>query len=134
MTYNSVFLILVNMCFMHILFRLQPSLLYNDSAIQSIFLLPYTYETESMFLQVFLSFVRKSTLSQTSRKNYLRKFMIKVTITSFSSGRDSATINVIATRALLDITCFPSLYKALFLLRNSRKIEAPILLHPSANG
>ena len=60
--------------------------------------------------------------------------MIKVTIISFSSGRDSATINVIATKALLDMTCFPSLYKALFLFRNSRKIEAPILFHPSAKG
>ena len=68
------------------------------------------------------------------QKIYLRKFMIKVTIISFSSGRDSATISVIATKALLDMTCFPSLYKALFLFRNSRKIEAPILLHPSAKG
>jgi hypothetical protein len=60
--------------------------------------------------------------------------MIKVIMISFSSGLDSATIRVIATRAVFDMICLPSLNNAWFLFRNSRKSEAPILLHPSAKG
>ena len=68
------------------------------------------------------------------RYNHLKKFITSLTIVSFSSGLDSAIIKVIATRALLDIICLPSMIKCLFLLRNSRNKEAPILLQPSAKG
>ena len=67
-------------------------------------------------------------------QSYFRKFMINVTMISFSSGLDSATIRVMATKALLDMICLPCLKRELFLFRNSRKIVAPILLQPSAKG
>lgn len=68
------------------------------------------------------------------RYNHLKKFITSLTITSFSSGLDSAIIKVIATKALLEIICLPSMIKCLFLLRNSKNKEAPILLQPSAKG
>lgn len=66
--------------------------------------------------------------------NHLKKFITSLTIVSFSSGLDSAIINVIATRALLEIICLSSMIRCLFLLRNSKNKEAPILLQPSAKG
>lgn len=45
------------------------------------------------------------------RYNHLKKFITSLTIVSFSSGLDSAIIKVIATRALLDIICLPSIIK-----------------------
>ena len=45
------------------------------------------------------------------RYNHLKKIITSLTIVSFSSGLDSAIIKVIATRALLDIICLPSIIK-----------------------
>jgi hypothetical protein len=63
-----------------------------------------------------------------------KKFITSLTIVSFSSGLDSAIIKVMATSALSEIICFPSIMRCLFLFKNSRKIEAPIRLHPSTKG
>ena len=60
--------------------------------------------------------------------------MISFAIVSFSSDLDSVINNVIATKALSEIICLPLMIKYWFLFKNSRKIEAPIRLHPSANG
>ena len=60
--------------------------------------------------------------------------MTSLTIVSFSSGLDSAIIKVIATSVLSEIICFPSIIRCLFLLRNSKNMEAPIRLQPSTNG
>ena len=74
------------------------------------------------------------TLSNYYLYHSLKKFIISVIIVSFSSGLLSATINVIATKALSLIICLPLLYSELFLFKNSKNKEAPIRLHPSANG
>ena len=68
------------------------------------------------------------------RYNHLKKFITSLTIVSFSSGLDSAIIKVIATKALLDIICLQSMIKCLFLFKNSKNKEAPILLQPFTKG
>ena len=83
--------------------------------------MPITYKVGHMF-------------DLNNTQSYLRKFIINVTMISFSSGLDSATIRVMATKALFDMICLPCLNRELFLFRNSRKIVAPILLQPSAKG
>ena len=45
------------------------------------------------------------------RYNHLKKFITSLTIVSLSSGLDSAIIKVIATKALLEIICLPSIIK-----------------------
>ena len=45
------------------------------------------------------------------RYNHLKKFITSLTIVSFSLGLDFAIIKVIATNALLEIICLPSIIK-----------------------
>lgn len=62
----------------------------------------------------------------------VNKFITKLTMISFSTGSDSAIINVIATNAPSLIRFSPFLYKKLFLSKNSKNKEAAIRLQPSA--
>lgn len=50
----------------------------------------------------------------------VNKFITKLTMISFSTGSDSAIINVIATNAPSLILFSPFLYKKLFLSKNSK--------------
>lgn len=60
-------------------------------------------------------------------------FIIILIMISFSSGLDSATNNVIAVNAPLEITNL-FLLSIAFLLKYNKKTPAAILLHPSTNG
>ena len=93
------------------------------------------------FLERFSKWLRGGVLeiSCTSRSHPLphnrykfSKFITSFTITSFSSGLDSAIIKVMATRVPSLMRLTPFWNKALFLFRNSRKRDASILLQPSA--
>ncbi len=63
-----------------------------------------------------------------------KKFIIILTMISFSSGFDSAKSKVIATKVLSEIIFWLALNSKLFLFKKYRNILAAIRLHPSVKG
>ena len=62
------------------------------------------------------------------------KFIVNITIVSFSIGLDSAIMSVNDTSVEFDIVLVLFLYNILFFAKNVMNKDAPILLQPSAKG